>query len=237
MYSITELNTNPIFTPPDFLLNPVYNFFEIDCDDLDFPNLTTINSLPNEILEIIKLQKDKLEINDYYDKTVKYIENQYTDNAITLLKSIKNMKGLTLKKARRQENGGLDFLLDNLVEFYNNKVYIYDNRVKGWDTKNFSFKTIKSQRDQIIDLCIDFFKDFEMLLEYCDFSQSYFIMKSSNISFENAYHPYPPFGFKENLNMKKKVDNNFLRKVSRYTENNDILYDYAKNIMDSNDYY
>ena len=93
-------------------------FFEIDCDEIKFPNLTTINSLPNEILEIIKLQKDKLEINDYYDESVKIIENQYTDNAITLLKSIKNMNGLTLKKARRPEYGGLDLLLDSLVEYY-----------------------------------------------------------------------------------------------------------------------
>ena len=146
------------------------------------------------------------------------------------------MKGLTLKKARRPRHGGLDLLLDNLVAFYNNRVYIYDNQVEGWDTKHFSFNTIKSQRDQIIDLCIDFFKDFEMLLEYCNDNGDYFIMKSSNISFENAYHPYPPFGVKDSLNMKEKVEEYFQRKVYKYTENNDILYDYAKNIMDSTVY-
>lgn len=54
MYSITELNTNPIFTPPDFLLNPEYNFFEIDCDDLEFPNLMKEHPTAKMLKEFIE---------------------------------------------------------------------------------------------------------------------------------------------------------------------------------------
>tara|TARA_R110001592_G_scaffold159362_1_gene390679 strand:- start:291 stop:806 length:516 start_codon:yes stop_codon:yes gene_type:complete len=39
MHSITEINTNPIFQPPAEILE-YFEYFEIDCDELEFPNLT-----------------------------------------------------------------------------------------------------------------------------------------------------------------------------------------------------
>ena len=38
MHTIEEINSNPIFQPPAEMLE-YFEFFEIDCDELDFPNL------------------------------------------------------------------------------------------------------------------------------------------------------------------------------------------------------
>ena len=64
-------------------------FYEIDCDELDFPNLTTINDLPNEIL--YKINKYKIQLEKAQEKAQ---EKAHEKVFIELLNQLYNMKSI-----------------------------------------------------------------------------------------------------------------------------------------------
>ena len=64
-------------------------FYEIDCDELEFPNLTTINDLPNEILS--KINKYKIELEKAQEKAQ---EKAHKKVFIELLNQLYNMKSI-----------------------------------------------------------------------------------------------------------------------------------------------
>ena len=64
-------------------------FYEIDCDELEFPNLTTINDLPKEIL--YKINKYKIELEEAQEKAQ---EKAHDKTFIELLNRLYNMNSI-----------------------------------------------------------------------------------------------------------------------------------------------
>ena len=65
MHTIEEINSNPIFQPPAEMLE-YFEFFDIDCDELEFPNLIIEETTSKETVKYIK---NNLKIHHTY-KTV-----------------------------------------------------------------------------------------------------------------------------------------------------------------------
>ena len=127
-------------------------FYEIDCDELEFPNLTTIDSLPNEILAMIKDYKIKLEINDIYQE----IEDRKKSSLVYINKiNIERfnynccMKNYN-KKAALKDGFNFQVYLDKYNQMTN-------NNIADWNKLNKKlFKNLKIQRSSIIT----YFKNF-----------------------------------------------------------------------------
>ena len=228
MHSIQEINSDPIFQPPAEMLE-YFEYFEIDCDELDFPNLikepptTTINSLPNEILERINLQKDKLEMNDIFDNKVTLMKNNKTSNAKRFLRHLKSIPSLTLNKAREQYNR-LDIVLTSFVNYHNET-----QQEITWNKKIAPFKSIKKQREYIIDFCIIKFGDFEQLLKYCKTANNFFMISLTDGIFSLDVMNF----YKEYHNCKYEIDNRFsyCLDIKDFTKDNDILTKYAETLI------
>jgi len=142
-------------------------FYEIDCDELEFPNLLTINSLPNEILAIIKDYKIKLELNDYFDDAVilkkSSITYKHKSNIDYFINKVQT-KNFNIKQAHKY-----NFQCELYVMYYN---LYYGGYVESWDKLDkVVFNNIKHQRREILE----YFKNFnyDEIIEFCEEFEDY----------------------------------------------------------------
>ena len=145
-------------------------FYEIDCDELVFPNLTTINDMPNEILNIINDYKIKLEINDSYTESIKKHRDNVEYNFLGFVNACISTKQLNYNKVEKLR---IDPIIDIINANYN---YYNEIEWNGWDKKLKHFKTIGDQRKAIFEWASHAYGDYDSIKEeFIDNGITYFL--------------------------------------------------------------
>ena len=162
-------------------MNTYEEFYEIDCDELDFPNLTTFDDIPNEIVAIIKDYKIKYEINDIYDK-IKKEEEDF--RVFQFREHIDGMKLKSWRKGYSINQTIKDYVnIQDYVDKYNQET---GNNIQNWNKLDKTKSTkIKFQRDDILSH-FEYYT-YEKLKEWADSINSYKLLKIGWVCSGSSY--------------------------------------------------
>ena len=195
--------------------------FEIDCDKLDFPNMTTINDIPNELLNIINNYKIKLEETDIvnnaitnginrskllYIKTfnshIKCLEKCYSHNTQDYQKIIEGLCYVFEEEVLSE----MGFLMGKNPKYFEQQLHLWDKllpvkfRDEIHSLYDVGITTIKQQRN--------FIKERFLIGEKIECWSDYVSIKELWLKKIDSYTP-----FMSNINLKKRITNTYFNQL------------------------
>jgi hypothetical protein len=159
----------------------VTDFYEIDCDDLTFPNLTTINNMPLEILEVIQDHKNKMEIDQAYDEhLVEEKDNKVRNVQLYINTLINNINSLTTKKIATERYGRITELIMKFTEIFDEEVGIAKGFEAYWhylpkNAKSY-YKNIKALRLDILHYMKEYCSNYDNIENICYSLRNWFLL-------------------------------------------------------------
>ena len=222
-------------------MNPT-DFYEIDCDELTFPNLTTINDIPNEILEMISLHKSKMEIDDSYDDDVNNHELEAVERVQKYLDTLEmyvDKYNFTLRKSSEKKFLKINKLLEAFAMYYERNSY--DSGQQGlwefesWDKKEKHFDTLRNQRKAILNCMRKDFKEYEIINYFCeDYGNNYLLSGNLNDGFQN-YSAYNVIqGTQDKREYMTRDGDSFLKRIENIVNPRNKIFSrkYYKQLRD-----